>query len=66
VNDMSQVGKFTMTTWNSGYPVWSTLSYEDTDIRGIHHKDLADLKYAVERAMKHAREVLPEKYRGEV
>jgi hypothetical protein len=37
------------------YPAWCDIKYGDQRISTIHHKELSDLRYAVEKAMQIAR-----------
>lgn len=53
---MASAGKFKIEI-SSPYPVWCTLKYDGLEIR-FHHKELSDLKYAVEKAMQEARSIL--------
>jgi hypothetical protein len=48
------------------YPCWVRILYEGQEIRGIHHKDLRDLEYALGKAMKEVRDKLPEGDKTEI
>jgi hypothetical protein len=63
---MSSAGKWKITHWKDGHPVWCQISYDGKEIRGIDHRDLRDLQYAVERAIKECRDELPENYKHEM
>ena len=39
-------------------PAWVTIIYEGQEIRLINHRDLRDLEYAVQKAMRLAKEKL--------
>lgn len=63
---MSSAGKWKLTHWEGGHPIWCQLSYRDKEITTIHHKDLRDLEYAVARAIKECRDELPESHKHEM
>lgn len=64
---MSNAGKWKLTHWKGGYPVWCQLSYGDVEVVvTIHHKDLRDLQYVVDRAIKECRDELPESHKHEM
>lgn len=63
---MSQAGNFKIDVWRGGYPVWCVIRYGGEEVAQIHHGELSDLRYAVEKAMQQARQALPEQYRSEV
>ena len=53
-----QIGKFMIEVSDSGFPVWTKLSYENVTLHGIHHHDLRDLEYAIQRARLQAKRAL--------
>jgi hypothetical protein len=55
-----------MTVSLGGYPVWCQLHIDGVQVASLHHEDLTDLKHEVTRAMRDARNELPERYKGEV
>lgn len=65
---MSRAGNFLIHV-SQPYPAWCELTFlvsgREVTMR-FHHKELADLKYAVEKAMQEAREVLGKDHRWEV
>jgi hypothetical protein len=63
---MSKAGEFEIDVAVGGYPVWCEISYRGRRLASIHHSELSDLKYAVEKAMQQARNELPDSYKGEV
>lgn len=67
---MSSAGKWTIEVTQS-YPVWCLIRYHDPgrearEINLIRHNDLRDLAYAIERAIKQARDNLSEPYKHEM
>ncbi len=43
-------GKFEATAWEGGYPVWCQVRVDNQEvISGIHHRELKDLIYALQR-----------------
>lgn len=62
---MSKAGDWTIRIAEP-HPAWCTIQYGDQLIRGIHHKDLRDLEYAVSRAIKEARDKMPESHKHEM
>ena len=62
---MSSAGKWEIET-SSPHPVWCRIIYGDQEIHGIRHTELRDLHYAVGRAIKEARDQLPETYKHEM
>lgn len=49
------------------HPAWCELFYQGRSVlRGIHHKELRDLEYAVGRAIFEARGKLPPSYKHEM
>lgn len=60
------VGEWHVSVSEGGHPAWVTIERDGDRIGGIHHKHLADLKYAIEKAMRAARRSLGEPYAGEV
>lgn len=64
---MSQAGKWALKHWTGGHPVWCQLEYEGQEIaHGIHHRDLRDLQYVIERAILEVRNELPPNYKHEI
>ena len=59
------VGKRTIDV-RAPYPCFCVLSHEGDSIGLIHHKDLRDLEYAISRAIKTARDMLPEHAKSEM
>lgn len=62
---MSSAGSFKIHVSSAGYPVWCTIKRGSDEIM-IHHNELSDLKYAVEKAMLEARAALPDRLKSEV
>lgn len=62
---MSNAGSFNIYV-SPPYPCWCELRYEDKPPIRFSHKELSDLKYAVEKAMQEAICILPESDRHEV
>jgi hypothetical protein len=49
-------GKFVVTCWDGGYPVWCQIKYDGEEIaRGIHHGEIADLIFSLTRMQSHLR-----------
>lgn len=46
---MPTFGKFTVSI-SGPYPCWVAIEYDGRQLPRFHHKDLADLKYALARA----------------
>lgn len=66
-NKNGNAGKWSIKVSTGGYPVWCRLFYEGKQIAyGIHHKDLRDLQYTINRAILAARDALPETYKDEM
>lgn len=63
---MSVAGNFKIDVWKGGHPVWCEVKYLGEVICKLHHSELRDLEYAVTKAMREAREELPDKYKDEV
>lgn len=64
---MSSAGKWEITHWKGGHPVWCQIHHNGVEVlQGVHHKDLHDLKYTVERAILEVRAELPEPYKHEM
>lgn len=55
---MSKAGNFEIDVSQGGYPAWCEIRYAGKALERIHHKELRDLQYAVEKAMREAREAL--------
>jgi hypothetical protein len=52
--DVATAGEFEIEVMGP-YPVWCEIRYGDQRISTIHHQELSDLRYAVEKAMQIAR-----------
>ena len=63
---MSKAGDFEIRVNRGGYPVWCDVMHNGNRFFQISHKELSDLKYAVEKAEQEAREALPEQLKHEV
>ena len=63
---MPNAGPFKIDVWRGGYPVWCELYFGDNFCAKFTHRELADLRHVVDRAMAEARANLPEGYRDEV
>ena len=67
---MARAGSISITVDRGGYPVWCRISHDHFEgvVINLHHSELTDLKYAVEKAMQEAILALPEsqKHRDEV
>lgn len=62
-----KAGKWELLLSKDGHPVWGTLHYAGAGLTSlIHHKDLRDLEYVVGRAIKAARDALPETHKHEM
>lgn len=48
------------------HPCWVEITYEGKRLASIHHSEIADLRYALDRARQEARLKLGERYRDEV
>lgn len=48
------------------YPCWVEVCYDGESKFRMHHNELSDLKYAVEKAMKEAIHMLPDTDKHEV
>jgi hypothetical protein len=55
---VAKAGKFEVHPWGGGYPVWCDVMYNNVSIARIHHNELSDLRYVVEKAMQEARLIL--------
>jgi hypothetical protein len=62
---MSLAGKFQVDV-SDPYPVWCVLKYRGEAVARFSHKELSDLRYAVEKAMLEARAQLPKVDQWEV
>lgn len=63
---MAKAGKWELRVMRGGYPAWVTVSFEDERLVQIHHEDLRDLEYAVQKAMREAKANLGKQYEHEV
>jgi len=65
-----RVNSITATITDTGYPVWVNLTHETAGCSHffgtMSHRELVDLKFAVERSIAAAREALPEGHKHEV
>lgn len=61
---MSKAGEFEISV-SEPYPCWCSLKYGEKEIR-FSHRELSDLKYAVDKAMQEARLKLPGRQKDEV
>ena len=55
--DEARAGDFQIVV-DDPYPAWCEIRYGDQRISTIHHKELSDLRYAVEKAMQIAQKKL--------
>lgn len=55
-----QVGEFELEVWNSGYPVWIHIRFENQEFK-FHHSSLADLEHLVREAKRCALRALPDR-----
>lgn len=65
---MSSAGNWTIEV-SEPHPMWCRIVYRggpDQEVHSIHHKELHDLRYALDRAIKEARDKLPEGYKHEM
>lgn len=63
---MSKAGEFHIHVSQGGYPVWCEISYCGKRLTQISHTELTDLRYAVEKAIREAKQALPEDRRLEI
>ena len=54
---MSSAGRIAIVVWEP-YPAWCEISIDGEKVAKLHHRELADLKYVTEQAMKKARLLL--------
>ena len=52
--------------WKGGHPVWCVLRIDGKEVAQLHHSELTDLEHEVRRAMRDARNELPQQYKSEV
>ena len=63
---MSKAGEWEIRV-SEPHPAWCEIFYRGQRfLHGVHHQDLRDLEYAVARAIKEARDKLPENYKHEM
>lgn len=43
------VNKFEVKAWEGGYPVWTEIKYDGKTLVRIHHKEVKDLEYCLQR-----------------
>jgi hypothetical protein len=46
------VNKFEVEFYDDGYPLWTNIKYGGDDILRVHHSEVKDLEYALERIRK--------------
>lgn len=64
---MASAGKWSLTHWDGGHPVWCQLYYDGAEILGgINHRELRDLHYAIGRAILECRDALPATHKHEM
>jgi hypothetical protein len=62
-----KAGRFEIEAWTNGHPMWSKITYEGKEVlHGLHHNELRDLAYVIERMTAAIRRELPEPYKAEV
>ena len=63
---MIKVGKIEVSVDTGGYPAWCRISIEGEHVASLHHSELSDMIYAMEKAQIKARSSLPDKYKDEI
>jgi hypothetical protein len=43
------INQFEVEFWTDGYPMWTTIKHEGKEIVRVHHREVRDLEYALER-----------------
>ena len=64
-----RAGNFEIETWTDGHPMWWKIRHEGkelTHLHSIHHKELKDLAYVLERMQTAMRAALPTNYKHEM
>lgn len=61
-----KAGEFSVEAWTEGYPIWVTIKHGARDMGGIHHSELRDLAYVIERMIASVGAKLPDGHRHEV
>lgn len=51
--------------YDDGYPMWTTIKHNGSEIVSIHHADVRDLEYALSRIREKIREKLPDNHKHE-
>jgi hypothetical protein len=56
-----KAGEFEVETWTESRPMWTEIRYGQQKMHGIHHSELRDLCYVLERLRAQIRGALPDK-----
>lgn len=59
-----KAGDFEISTWTNGFPMWMEIKYRDETI-SVHHRDLKDLAFIIDRMRVQARAQMSENYKHE-
>lgn len=59
------VNKFEVSAYTEGHPLWTTIKYEGNEIARIHHSEIRDLTYALDRLRAQIVNALPPAYKHE-
>lgn len=59
-------GEFEVEAWSDGHPMWTTIRYGQQELRSIHHNELRDLCYALDRLRTLMRAKMPDHYKHEL
>lgn len=60
-------GEFEVETFTDGYPMWVSIRYrEEKILHSLHHSEIKDLRYALDRLRNHIEAKLPESNKHEV
>lgn len=53
------VNKFEVEFYDDGYPMWTSIKYDGKEVLRIHHNEIQDLEYAMNRTRHIAKAKLP-------
>lgn len=60
-----KAGNIELSTWTNGYPMWMTFSCYGEEVMRLHHNELKDLAFVIERMLTQAKAIMPDSYKHE-
>jgi len=62
----ASAGRFSAETFTDGYPRWTSITHDGKEIARVHHSELRDINYVVDRIRIAIRASLPDRDKHEV